>query len=258
MLNVIGKTDKGIIRDNNEDNIYVDGCYVTDITIPSAEFYIDEERINHTFAVCDGIGGADCGEIASLAAVKALHECDLKGLDNLSECIFELNHAVLTENIAKHIRGMGSTVALVHVKDDMLHFANVGDSRIYLCSGGELKQLSVDHTRIQMMKDAGINDVALLKRYEHQLSQSLGISDDDFVIEPATGCRDLKVGDIVLLCSDGITDVISDEEIQEILTQSGNAEAATIANKLFDLAIEKKTKDNISLIIIKANREDCK
>lgn len=248
-----GRTDKGLLKENNEDNIYIDGNFVPDVDIASAAFCIDKERFEHTVAVFDGIGGADCGEFASLAAAMLLKECDIKRITDINECIYELNNAVLVEVRKRKIRGMGSTAAVVHIEDNELHYANVGDSRIYLYDGGQLEQLSVDHTRNQMLKDLGINDEELLKRYDHQLSQNLGISEDDFIIEPATGCRKLKDGDIVILCSDGITDVVSDIEIEELLSNNTGADVQFITNNLFDLAIEKASRDNLSLIVLKSN-----
>lgn len=246
-----GKTHTGIIRDNNEDNIYIDGKFVADISSISMSFEIDDNTATHTVAVFDGIGGAACGEYASLAAASALCKFEMKGMCDIPECIYYLNNSVLSESESRHANGMGATVALVHISDDKIKYANVGDSRIYSFNGVRLEQLSIDHTRNQVMKDAGINNENLLKQYEHQLTQNLGIPEEEFVIEPTIGGKSLYKDEIILLCSDGLTDVISNDELFGIIAENSCNEPKTIVEILLNFAFERKTKDNVSIIVLK-------
>lgn len=247
----LGKTDKGIVRENNEDNIYVDGQYVSDTSVASSTFYVDDSRDCHTLAVCDGVGGASYGELASLSVVKTLQQCELNDDFDAFSWVEKFNSAVLAEKTLRETNEMGSTIALARFEEDTLFYVNVGDSRIYYYNGDDLEQLSKDHTRIQVMRDAGILNEALSSKYEHQLTQYIGITEDEFIVEPSVGNKKLQAGDVIVLCSDGVTDVLSHSDLLEILKINQNLEPEELLNKIFDKAIEKKTKDNISIIVAK-------
>lgn len=218
--------------------------------------------------LCDGIGGHRAGEVAAQMGVSIITDnvstSDArKPLETLQSAINRASEAIYEASQSDHGRsGMGATCACAWVIGDRLYTANLGDSRIYLLRDGHLLQLTTDHTWIQEALDAGI--IADTDRESHPNAHvirrylgSKAAPQPDFRLWYFEGETDaealdnqglkLRVGDILFLCSDGLTDLVSDEEILNVIL--GNA-LADIPEILIDMANERGGHDNITLILM--------
>lgn len=226
-------SDVGRIRKNNQDAYLADG---------------------RVFVVADGMGGHVGGEIASRLAIDEFVKAFSDGADarDVVEVVQSANSAILDR--AAHepkLSGMGTTLCLLSVTESEgrhhLNLANVGDSRGYLLRDGELFQLTDDHTLVSEMLRAGeiTRDEAGMHRARHILTRALGVDSDleidRWKIEP-------KAGDIYLLCSDGLTNELSDPEITQILAQDSSSEER--ARELVNAAVEAGGSDNVTCIVV--------
>lgn len=234
-------TTMGKLRKNNEDNYYVEGKYRQDVASTKDECLCGTfiSDANEMVAVFDGMGGEACGEIASLVAAKA---CNAFRENRLSyeEYLYELceicNKEVLNETKERSLVLMGTTGCMIQFSNNEVYVLNVGDSRIYKLSHHKLNQISVDHVA------AGYSNKAPITKF-------LGMPIDDTQVNPYIAMGSYKVGDLYLACTDGITDLISDDEIKEILSEKGSIDRS--AKKLIDLAMDRGGVDNATLAICK-------
>ena len=248
-----GVTHSGLVRINNEDNIYIDGEYRADLSVNVEWISPHKEQEYHTLAVFDGVGGAEYGENASLICAEFLASMDNEGFyKQHREYIFKLNATVCEILRDKGLRSMGSTVALVSIYNDDMYLCNVGDSRIYIYREGRLVQVSKDHTSVQSMIDNGVIDESERKsnKFRHTLIQYIGC-DDDCSIVPYVNAYRLKCSDIILVCSDGLTDMIEDVEIEKIIHDNKQQSPNIVAETLLNQALQNGGKDNISVVIAK-------
>lgn len=250
----------GLVRGNNEDNFYFNGTYLTEENrdIPSA---LAENCINplQFFAVCDGMGGEAFGEVASLIAVQTLakyHEMldsiTYHSMDKYVDMyIAEVNNLITEESAKNEGKRIGATLALLCIEGDMAHCYNVGDSRIYLLRGRKLKQISEDHTQAVRAVKMGVMTAEQAQTHPHRnkLTQHLGIAPEEMIVEPYRCEFALKKNDKYFLCSDGITDLVNDAEIEQLLKQKQSEDA--IAASLVDLALQKGGKDNITSMVVR-------
>ena len=246
---------KGPVRDNNEDNYYMNGC-----RMKAEETDAQEERIRtcadafQVYAVCDGMGGTDSGEAASACAVGAL--ADRAGLRSaaaggreLVQMLREISGTVLDEALRRG-KSAGTTIALVHLQERRLRAANVGDSRIYRFRKGKLWQISEDHSRVAQMVRMGLisPEQARTDPGRHVISQYLGMPDQVLVSPCIRSAGTIKRGDIYLLCSDGLTDMLTDSEIRAILEEGGDS--GEIARALSEAALRRGGRDNVTVMIL--------
>ena len=225
--------------------------------------------------VADGIGGHKAGEIASSIAVativSAVTESD--GTDPLwvlKSAMLEANHSITSEAEGDDSRkGMGSTVACVIIIDHALYITTLGDSRIYLIRDGVIKQLNVDHTWVQEALDVGVinSEEARSHPRRHLIRSYLGSSDpirpdlrlylsDKENQEQAKANQGLPLipMDHILICTDGLTDLVADQEIMDILQKEGSQEDHL--QQMVDLANLRGGHDNITIALIKVPDED--
>jgi len=221
--------------------------------------------------IADGIGGHKAGEIASKIAVatiiSSVEESD--GTDPLwilKSALLEANHSITSEAASDPSKkGMGSTVACALVIDSALYIATLGDSRLYLVRDNVIQQLNVDHTWVQEALEVGVinSEEARSHPRRHLIRSYLGSSDP---INPDLRlCMDSKEnqeqakanqglplvpGDQILICTDGLTDLVADEEILEILVVEGNKDEQL--QKLVDLANLRGGHDNITAVVLQA------
>lgn len=258
-------TDTGKIRGNNEDNFYLGGNYKTNTAVPhmeiEQEFQINDERDYLTCAVCDGIGGIEAGEEASLAAVKQLKEHDGPFLAGDMEEYYAKANQHICQLIEERRGGqMGTTATVINIQGDSMTVGNIGDSRAYLfrSEDGKLERLTKDQTRAQQLIDAGVftKEEMAESRQNHILSQYLGVPADEFIIEPEV-IRGIKVQqeDIILLCSDGLTDMIKDEELQDILDQHKGEAASSVCRILGETALDHGGLDNVTIEILRIRNQ---
>lgn len=254
--------DKGHVRANNEDNIYFNGKFLT-ADIRDDGFAYEENPVDNfiVYAVFDGMGGEAYGEEASLIAAETSAEFHSKcrhidGMDVntfVSSLVSAANAAICKKMAELNSGRMGATMALVAVFGGKARVFNVGDSRVYLMRDGVLQQVSVDDSYAQKLYRMGMitKEEANVHKDRNKLTQHLGIASAEFVIEPHVS-EDifLKEGDKILLCSDGLTDMVPDFAIQDILSE--NRPAKLIADELICEALKNGGKDNISVILLDA------
>lgn len=199
--------------------------------------------------VADGMGGHSDGERASAMARECIVGEIIDGR-NLSHAITIANREIGAQGRLQNCtRSMGSTVIALHISGNDFELAWVGDSRCYLAMGTELKQLSSDHTFMQELIDAGIlsPDQAKTNRYRNVVTQALGVTASaELQIDSVRGT--LRPGMQFLLCSDGLTEHVSDIEIGQIL--SSQAVAQTIAEQLIAAALHYGGSDNVTAIVL--------
>lgn len=245
-------TNVGKVRKNNEDNYYVNGYYKKDTDILNDAECGAGYGERFLFSVCDGMGGIQFGEVASLAAVKAVSEYRDRDFDKCcSECVKAANDAVCDFRESHNNVSTGTTFTSLYLKGSTAHIANVGDSRVYILRGGKIAQLSEDHTEAQLMIDAGVLDPARAKysRASHALTQNIGLNERELIIEPCVKKGKTVAGDIFLLCSDGLTDMLDDDEIERILNMDAGAE--DIAKRLVKGALDAGGRDNVTVAVVK-------
>lgn len=241
---------RGKIRSNNEDNFLFDG-----LCLPEQHIGLEESalmrrvlRSGEYAAVFDGMGGGDYGEAASYIAASLLKqeaECPLPTDDTADESLKALcrrmNQAVFDQRELRMCGQMGTTAAIVYFTERTAWVCNVGDSRIFRLRYGTLEQISRDHTDEQMMRELGITG---RKPY---LTQFLGMDPEEHYIVPAITALELERGDVFLICSDGLTDMVSRPDMERIMCQ--NKSIGDCAQALFDAAIGGGGRDNITAIV---------
>jgi protein phosphatase len=242
------RTDLGRVRKNNED------CYAID---DSLQLYV----------LSDGMGGQAHGEVASKLAVQTvLTHCrqsensratpifgesspDVSERTNrLASAIHLANRKVFeTASSNPEQKGMGATIVAAWVESQRLSIAHVGDSRAYLLRGGAMEQLTADHSLVAEKVRVGILTPQEADASEMQsvLTRAVGTTDS---VEVDTDEQVLLVGDFLLLCSDGLTRMVTDPEIASTLLTSASAQEA--AERLIDLANDNGGVDNVSVIVL--------
>jgi protein phosphatase len=242
-----GATHKGMRREYNED------CYLVD---PVIGLYI----------VADGMGGHQAGDVASRLAVDAIQKRLGETLPNVKsladslgnaalDALNQANHAIrrnplcdLERNQAK----MGTTAALLITRDDSAIVAHVGDSRIYRLRRGKLQMLTRDHSFLQAQVGAGFvsNEEARLSHNRNLITRALGM---EATVAADIGHSKVAPGDVFLLCSDGLTTMVSDEEIETIVDElKENLELA--CQVLVQVANDQGGHDNISVVLLRADQ----
>ena len=241
-INAVGKK-----RRKNEDNFFAGRCYRTsdirDDMFTMGSLFCHS---NDILAVYDGMGGESCGEEASLiAAENSLRFSSLFPNSNLSvskivvNFLRNLNDEICSFASENLINCMGTTAALLAVTESKLIAANLGDSRIYRIRNGRIKRISIDHLAKAPAKGKA------------PLSQFLGIPDDVFQICPAISELSYRNNDLFLICSDGVTDMLSDDEIRNIIVTSKSIKEA--ADSIYSAAMENGGTDNITAIVCSVN-----
>jgi serine/threonine protein phosphatase PrpC len=241
-LSARGKTDQGLVRANNEDN-----------------FYLDEKL--GLLVVADGMGGHASGETASSLAVNIIRDyfqepSKLIG-DNdpsFSATTNRLGSAIRLANLAvfeaaqnsPQLTGMGTTIAAALLNGNRLSIGHIGDSRVYLIRAGNIEQLTDDHSVVneQVRRDIITKEEAAKSEMKNILTKALGISmDTEADLDELT----MFDGDILLLCSDGLNTMVSDETILDIFSFANDPVAA--CDSLVDAANKNGGKDNITVVI---------
>ncbi|MBN2388665.1 MAG: serine/threonine-protein phosphatase [Anaerolineales bacterium] len=257
-LKVAALSHAGMTGKQNEDN-YAVSAFQLDHDDPTPVVFA---------IVSDGIGGHRAGEVASELAVEAISRVVAESDGSQPQIILQEAIQATSRMIAAQARddtqrlGMGTTCVCALVVDDRFYTASVGDSRIYLLRGGAIRQLTTDHTWIQEALDRGIltpeeahnhPNVHVIRRYlgspqppEADLRLRLGKEESDSQAEANQGTR-MEVNDILLLCTDGLTDLVMD---QEILTLVNGSDLETAAQALVNMACERGGYDNITVLLM--------
>lgn len=199
------------------------------------------------WAVADGMGGHECGEVASALALDTLRQCVVAG-SGLESSIHAAHQAILAAVQEEGGRRMGSTVVAVRFVDADYEVAWIGDSRAYRISLDGIERLTRDHSWVQAMIDAG--ELSLDEARQHPrrniVTQCLGQGEQALEVGRVQGS--LAPGELLLLCSDGLTGELTDEQIQEVC--AGAATLDELVDELIGLANRLGGKDNISCIVL--------
>lgn len=248
-------TDVGKVRGNNEDNYFINGRYKEDVDKLRDLFTDDNERQVYAFAVCDGMGGEAYGEIASRIAAKSLNKFDAKKYDENIYEYFEYANKLICDEIEKNDGArVGTTVALLYIKNNSAYCYNIGDSRIYRIRNDDIEQLTKDHTQAQSMVDMGLLRREDMNNHKgkHRLTQHLGIFPEELLIQAyETGKMNIEKDDVYVLCSDGLTDMLDDSDILAVTRTCKDAEE--ISRSLADKALENGGKDNVTVVTVVIN-----
>jgi protein phosphatase len=226
-------TDVGLVRSNNED------AYLTAPPL---------------FAVADGMGGHRAGEVASAGAIRTLQKEAGHDTDSLVAAVQSANRAVHAEAAANpELAGMGTTITAMMTTNDAAQIVHVGDSRAYLLRDGRLRRLTQDHTVVDRLAREGKIPAEEADRHPQRsvLERALGVGPE---VDVDVQLLDVRPGDRLLLCTDGLTSMLNDEEIREILLTEKDPEVA--ARALIDAALAAGGKDNVTAVIVDFPRRD--
>lgn len=243
MMDIYGLTDIGLVRKNNQDSYAI-------------RIFDDHSAVA---VVCDGMGGANAGNVASAVSVEAFaaaaEAAFREGIPADAGERELVMHALAHHANAQVHRlsldnpeydGMGTTLVGFLVLEGTVYVVNVGDSRCYCCSEGKLEQISVDHSLVQALVDRGqiTPEEARTHPQKNVITRAVGtdrkVASDVFSITP-------KTGDRLLLCSDGLTNMVPDQVICEELSRDGTPEDA--ARRLLTLAYEAGATDNVTIVV---------
>ena len=235
----------GKIRNNNEDNFWCcgDSLEAKNQGMSHIRSGYMKQSEYPLLAVFDGMGGESCGEMAAFLAAEACGEhfkTAKDGIRNdpeefLNEICESMNQAICDYGRTNKINSMGTTAALLAFAEDAVYSCNLGDSRIYKSDREKFYQISQDHVLGRSLFGKA------------PLTQYLGMEEENLQLEPSISRQEIKIGDRFLLCSDGITDMLSDGEIADILSR--DIPVAKTVEILVDRALKKGGRDNITVVL---------
>lgn len=240
-------TDVGLTREVNQDYMFTSENPVGNLP--------------NLFIVADGMGGHNAGDYASRYTVDTIVDT-IKNLEEKNpEQIIKLavsraNHMLLQKsNEDINLQGMGTTVVVLSILENRLLIANVGDSRLYIVNRQKIKQITRDHSYVQEMVRIGEMDEITAREHPDKniITRAIGVTNEvliDFFEEEIEG------GDIILMCSDGLTNMILDEDIKSII--NGQRDVVEMAEKLVETANKNGGKDNITVVIIEPFSDEVK
>lgn len=259
LIRYAARSDKGCIRRNNEDNLFFCGRHLTSSELGHPFSIEDDCPFPAVFGVFDGVGGEECGERASMIAAQTLTDYEPQLLlDSKTESGSRMKMHNYVESVNQKIKRvasiqgvrMGTTAAIVIITQNEIDAYNVGDSRIYTCVRGKLKQISVDHTLARQKIDRKEYTAREARRSRDwgKLTACLGIPRSDGAFAEITRLPITAVNGVVrlLLCSDGISDMVPDDIIEAILRFGPPSQAG---RKLMSEALNRGGRDNASFII---------
>ena len=266
-IDVSGLSHPGKVRVRNEDHFIVTriGRYLETVltTLPSGEVPNRVEESGYALIVADGMGGHAAGELASRMAISGLVKLTLA----MPDWIFRFSDAVVSDATTRSkrrvrelhtllidharkdpgVRGMGTTLTAARIMGRHLQIVHVGDSRAYLLRRDQLHRLTRDHTYVQLLVDSGELSKEEAGRFgaRHLLVNALGGFSED--VEVDVDYMKLASGDRLLLCSDGLTDLVNDDAIREVL--SGCRDSADACQQLVDRALAAGGTDNVTAVV---------
>jgi len=243
-MKVFALTDRGNVRLENQDY-----------------FYVSNEPVgvlDNLFVVCDGIGGNKAGDYASRFTTEKFVE-EVERRDEKVFAIFD--DAVVGSNrklmemaaTSPEYEGMGTTLVSLTAKDGTAIIANVGDSRAYVYNASSLKQITKDHSVVQELIDLNIITKEEAKNHPRRnaITKAMGY---DFELLPDIFDIEVKKDDIFILCTDGLTNMVEDDDICNIMSEGLELEA--LGKKLMQTALNNGGKDNITIVLVKIEEGD--
>ena len=240
------RTDKGVIRDKNEDSFYIS----------------DDHRF---FIIADGVGGCNSGEVASRVAVEGIaaylkerpftvfHQ-DEEIYHYLSACLKSVNKQVISLSKSDiQYNGMGTTIVLLYIVQNKMYVAYMGDSRGYLIRNREIVQITQDHTiSAELLRSGTITDMeAKTHPQRNVITRALGIDEN---IEAEMSQMDLEKDDIVILCTDGLYNEVEEKEILDTFLNEENIQKS--CDSIVELVNRRESRDNITILALKMEAID--
>ncbi len=265
-VDIAAHSHKGLVRPNNEDNFLVArfGRFLQTMmtSLPDGQVPSDFGETGYGMVVADGMGGMAGGEIASRMAITLFLKLVMETpdwilshdepwvtdvIDRAAQRFHDVNEAVVEESRNQPaLRGMGTTLTMVVSFGADLMVAHVGDSPVYLVRQGELHRLTRDHTLARQMADSGeVDERDISARFRHVLTHAIGIRGTGS--EPDIERFWLTDGDRLLLCSDGLTEMVDDATIATALNRESSSDE--ICQALIELALEGGGRDNVTVVV---------
>lgn len=251
-LTVYGQTDIGLVRETNEDAFVVadltSGKVVREQTMVS--FDVGDRGV--LLAVSDGMGGASAGEVASAMVVESMRRSMTAGSSTdhsnalVEHAAEQANHEVWTAAHLPGRAGMGATLTALYLHGTAVHIAEVGDSRAYVLRGGDLLQVTRDQSYVQFLLDSGAMtpDQAAIAPLRNVIMQAMGQKED---VSVALGRLELRERDCFWLCSDGLSNMVSADEMRQVILAAPSLGAA--CGTLIEFAKQRGGDDNITVLI---------
>lgn len=244
MMKAVGKTDVGNARENNEDG-----------------YYLQNDDGLKLFIVADGMGGHNAGEVASSLAIRSVVDYfeknykyiikdDFEIIEFIKKAMTEGNSEVFKKaTLDESMSGMGTTLTLLLIENNKYFIGHIGDSRVYLIREGKIRQISNDHSLVaELIRQGSITEnEARVHPQRNIITRALGTGND---IEIDIVFDDIKPGDIILLCTDGLTNMLTDQEILDIINESPWESAC---ERLIKAANDKGGYDNITVVVVKVD-----
>ncbi len=232
---------RGYCRKINQDNMIYNVAYIKEVPAENPVVRSGRQLLKAPvlFGVFDGMGGGECGEIAAMLAAKTAADRypRYKSVLDLKEVCHQANKVIFEYATAHQAWHMGTTAAMLSFYKNQISICNIGDSKIFRFFRGKLNQLSEDHLMYESYKT------------KSPLSQNLGLDPEQICIEPYVQSRAFLNEECYLLCTDGLTDMLSQREIAHTL--SACSDVQLVAEQLLDQALKKGGKDNVTLVLCK-------
>ena len=257
-MTVAARSDVGRARTMNEDAFSVADLETgKEVTFAEGTETFDLTEHGVLLALSDGMGGHSAGEVASALVLESLRaamtapEGDGAIELKIEEAVKRANATVVQAAQSDGKRGMGATLTALFVHASEAYVAEVGDSRAYILRNGRLRQITRDQSLVQFMVDSGIlsADEARTSNRKNVILQAMGLADD---VRAAIGRLSLRRRDRFLVCSDGISNSLTDDELRLLLADNDPQTACT---KMIDLANDRGGKDNLTAIVAHVNGE---
>lgn len=237
----------GLKRKNNEDNFYFNKETLPEVNLGLEEPLVMTKKSTYkgfVLGVFDGMGGENNGEVASYLSAKTLVDKKISrgqpATDFLENLVSQMNDKVCESLEELRCGRMGSTAVMCLLKRNHLTMCNVGDSRGFRYRDDYLFQMTMDHNESALFSNNSDTKSAL--------TQHIGIDPEEFELVPHIISSELKSGDLYLICSDGLTDMVTVREMKRILRDHKDVKETT--QKLLDKALENGGKDNVTIILI--------
>lgn len=243
-------SEKGTIRQENQDNYFLNGQCRSLNNIDSVLVGTSQD-VDAAFAVCDGMGGEQAGEIASFLTVDYMKKLTPElQFEQWKEFVYHANRELCQYQESNNLK-MGTTFAGIFFKGDCVRAVNVGDSRIYLLDQRTMTQLSIDDTQFRILVDAGVlKKESFASTNSHNiLTQGVGLVNDDNQIEPHIREFRLNRDMTFLLCSDGVYGSVSEEQLESLLRSCEEPEV--ICQKMVNLAMAQGSRDNATALVVR-------
>lgn len=260
-----GATDRGRVRENNEDQFVIAeltrAMHIQASSLPQSTMLFGDSRVRgHLFIVADGMGGHQGGERASALAIVSIEDFLLRTLhwffrlqgdavlNEFQTALRAADERIFTEAQQRPgLRGMGTTVTVAYVVGKVLYVAHAGDSRLYLLRNGALHQLTQDHTLVGELVRNKVIDPEAASQHPMRNVITNSVGGDKLGVQPEVNRLGLAVGDALLLCTDGLSEMVSDADIAEVLAREEDPQRAS--DLLVVRANEKGGTDNITAVV---------